>query len=157
MKFNALVAFVPISSAPNHSRSMTSAVPLCMAATNHEDPDKDFSRRSFLRQKTTIVTSAAFYGFLVNFDNHPSNCQCSTCEGSGCAGNGHDEFCQCSNCLINGRVIGNHDKTCQCNSCMRLGPLAANAYERDVGDENRSPETYAMNLQVRFSSCLMAK
>lgn len=131
---------------------MISTMPLCMA-TNHEKVDimdqTHFSRRSFLRQKTTtIATSAAFYGFFVNFDDHASNCQCSTCQGLK-GDDGHDESCQCNVCSNANNMVGNHGKTCQCHSCMRLGPLAANAYERDVGDENRSPETYAMNLQAK--------
>jgi hypothetical protein len=31
---------------------------------------------------------------------------------------------------------------------MHFGPLSAAAYERDVGDANRSADSYAMNLQV---------
>jgi hypothetical protein len=171
MKFNALAAFVPASTSfssssyscyPNmlsassrDSLSMISTMPLCMATNHEEEVDimdqTHFSRRSFLRQKaTTIATSAAFYGFFVNFDDHASNCQCSTCQGLK-ENDGHDESCQCNVCSNANNMVGHHGKTCQCHHCMRLGPLAANAYERDVGDENRSPETYAMNLQVSIS------
>lgn len=124
---------------------------------NQNDIDTNFSRRSFLRQKATVATSAAFYGFFVSLDDnhHASNCQCSVCQDGVVSSadsvvDNHGVSCQCNNCVS--AIVGdNHDTSCQCGSCMRLnlGPLAANAYERDVGDENRSPETYAMNLQAK--------
>lgn len=153
--------FVPLAFAPtilsschkemsssSSSQTVSRAVSLCMAVNSqhphHEGGDsRTTSRRSFLRQKASIATSAAFYGFLVNFDSHEPNCSCMDCVGSDTQP--HGESCQCNGCTGNSE----HQMGCSCKICsIRLGPLPANAYDRDVGDENRSPETYAMNLQV---------
>lgn len=44
-----------------------------------------------------------------------------------------------------------HGQDCTCGNCVipRIGPSPASAYERrDVGGENRSAETAALNIQV---------
>jgi len=101
------------------------------AITKPEDPS---SRRLFV-QKSGVATSAAFFGMFVNFDSHSDNCNCADCAGDGAADS-----------------TGTHGLGCQCHPCMKSNnpfrPLAANAYERDVGGEGRSASTYAMNLQV---------
>ena len=104
-------------------------------------PEAPSSRRLFV-QKSGLATSAAFFGFLVNFDGHSPNCNCADCGGS----DSHSQGCACSSCTnVDGHGLG-----CQCHGCMNFRPLVANAaYERDVGGNGRSPETYAMNLQVR--------
>ena len=157
-------SFTSTSSSSIWSTSLPFAVPqLCMVtdskSSHHDENDRIASRRSFLNQKAIIATSGAFYGsFLVHLeDAHSPDCMCSVCEGTQVRQQNmphHEEkdSCQCSKCL-NVKSPQQHDGDCQCRSCVRWGPFVANAYERDVGDENRSPETFAMNLQVSTPKC----
>ena len=125
------LAFVPptaVKSAP----AAASTTSVSMAA------DVNSSRREFMK-KSVGAASAATFGFFVNFDGHSPNCQCSSCGG------GHEAGCDCATCA------DNHSLGCQCGNCVRYGPLSAVAYDRDVGDDNRSADTYAFNLQVSYS------
>lgn len=133
---NSITAFAPIAT----PYSTVSASSLCMVGR----PEVSASRRLFV-QKSGLATSAAFFGFFVNFDGHSPNCNCADCGGS----DSHSQGCACGSC----RDAVGHELGCQCHGCMNFRPLVANAaYERDVGGNGRSPETYAMNLQVRYTA-----
>lgn len=131
-----LIAFVPTAPA--------SSIPLCMTI----QPMNEFSsRRGFIRS-SGVLTAGTAAGWFANFNsnsnvNHSENCQCADCGGL------HADGCNCGACARN-----QHDLGCACGSCgLRLGPSAAIAYERDVGDNTRSADTYAMNLQVSEYFC----
>jgi len=85
------------------------------------------SRRSFVSQ-AGLVTSAATMGFSVNI--------------------GHGQSCLCEACRYQKSHAVNDGVPCRCIACLRTGPDAAHAYERDVGADGRSPETYAQNIQA---------
>mmetsp|Transcript_3306 Transcript_3306/g.6013 ORF Transcript_3306/g.6013 Transcript_3306/m.6013 type:complete len:167 (-) Transcript_3306:4340-4840(-) len=52
---------------------------------------------------------------------------------------------------------GDHSADCICQTCIRFGPGKAMAYERDVGGEGRSSESYAMNLQARETNARLER
>jgi hypothetical protein len=125
-----LVAFVPFSAG---IASSVNTVPLCMTA----NPANELSRRGFIRT-SGILTAGTAAGWFANYNSHSDNCQCGDCGGL------HADGCNCGSC-----TLGEHDLGCLCNNCMMsFRPSSANAYERDVGDNTRSADTYAMNLQV---------
>lgn len=122
------------------------STPLCMAAN---PLNEDHLNRRNLIKKASVATSAAFFGAYVNFDSHSPNCQCVECGGA----DSHEQGCNCGNCSS----LSGHSFGCQCGRCMSFGPLAANAYERDVGDNTRSATTYALNLQARETNARLEK
>lgn len=125
-----LTAFVPSLAG---MASCTSTAPLCMTA----NPVTELSRRGFIRT-SGVLTAGTAAGWFANFNSHPDNCQCGDCGGL------HSDGCNCGACSL-----GQHDLGCMCHNCMMsFRPSEANAYERDVGDDSRSADTYAMNLQV---------
>jgi len=128
-------AFAPTQTFNTPSIHATS---LYMAASSSDDAVP--SRRAFMRRSAGIAFSAATAGGFFNFDGHSAGCQCSSCSGT----SDHGDGCNCASCA-NGK---DHSLGCQCTNCMHFGPLSAAAYERDVGDANRSADSYAMNLQV---------
>lgn len=120
--------------------------------------NSDSSRRSFVRNCASIATSASV-GWFANLNFHSAGCACSDCTGADVTGNGngveatgapvewfgnlhfHSTGCSCSDCT-GAYVTGNIDG-------FKFGPSPANAYERDVGDSNRSADAFAQNLQAR--------
>jgi hypothetical protein len=130
-------AFTPTQTTQTISASGTNGSSHLMAVTSSNDNTPD--RRAFMKRSVGIFTSGMATGGYVNFESHAPNCNCSSC-----LGNDHAEGCACGNCA-SGKE---HSLGCQCSNCFRFGPLSAVAYERDVGDDNRSPESYAQNLQV---------
>ena len=147
--FGVSIKSAPIRNSDAHVMSMSAPQP---------------SRRSFLSQaaiSSGLVGTASSLGFFLNFDQqgllqHGAGCQCGYCDAhdagcqcgscSGVEGGQHGAGCQCGQCLTEAK---NHPLACNCGSCLRMGPSAAFAYERDVGDDSRSPETDAFNRQVR--------
>ena len=128
-----ITAFTP-TTLPSSTISTISTSALCMAEITK--PEAPSSRRLFVQ--SGVATSAAFFGIFVNFDGHSDNCNCGGCTGAG-SDDGADS-------------TRKHGLGCECHHCMKTNnpfrPLAANAYERDVGGDGRSAATYAMNLQV---------
>lgn len=121
-----------------------STVVLCMATTPSNASELP-SRRAFMTRGVSASFTAAATGIFVNFDGHVDGCKCTNCAQN----SDHEEGCGCSNCASEDF----HPFACQCHNCMSFGPLSAAAYDRDVGDSNRSPETYAQNIQVRCLDC----
>ena len=100
------------------------------------------SRRSFVSQvakSAGLVVPAASIGLFSNVDVHSLYCTCEDCIKLD-----HGTNCNCGSCS----AIMNHSSNCNCERCFRFGPSPVMAYERDVGDDGRSADTYAMNLQV---------